>query len=446
MKKNWIAALLTASIALFGAGCSADTTASKPAQTEKPADSTQVSGNTQETKEKPSQTSPKTAPAAPAAGVLKVYFFDVGQGDSTFIQTPKGENILIDGGNNDKGDDVVRYLNQLHVNELDDMIATHPDSDHIGGLDTVLNNVKVKNVYTPRVTHDTRTYEDFLLAVKNQGLKLKQAKAGVDLGLKGATMKLVAPVRNYGSEMNDWSAVAKLTYGKKGTFLFTGDAPFRSEDDMIASNQDISAQVLKVGHHGAKTATSQDFLNAVKPKYAVISVGQGNSYGHPTEEVLNLLKENDIKIFRTDESKTILATTDGNDIQFKPVSALTPNHSGSRTAAVTPPPVKKPAMPKTAVPPVTKQTQPKAGTLKAALDDKTPQQYHDVHLMVTGITGAKYTATFHYKSKDTVYEGTVGTPLEVRISRAAAGYEVNIDVEATSNGKTYTTQTSFIPQ
>lgn len=388
-----------------------------------------------------------TKQATSINGQLKVYYFDVGQGDSILIQTPQGEDILIDGGNNDKGDDVVRYLQALHVNDLEVMIATHPDADHIGGLDTVLSNVVVKSVFTPRVTHTTQTYEDFLLAVKQEGLKLKEAKAGVDLGLKGAKAKFVGPVQSYGSELNDWSAVLKLAFGKN-TFLFTGDAPIRSEEDMIATRQDIQSDVLKVGHHGARTSTGQSFLTAVKPKYAIISVGQGNRYGHPTEEVLNRLKQNGVQIYRTDQMKTILAVADGNTIHFQSVANLTPNIVSNHpvlkvvpTLAPAPVPAKKPTPSVAATPKA-----PANVVLKASLDNAKPQQYHTIHLTVTGLPGASYTATVHYKSTDTEYTGTVGTALPIRISRAASGYEVVIDIVANANGKTYTTQTSFVPQ
>jgi competence protein ComEC len=168
---------------------------------------------------------------------------------------------------------------------------------------------------------------------------------------------------------------------------------------MMAAHQDIQAQVLKVGHHGSKYSTSQAFLNAVKPKYAVISVGKGNRYGHPNDEVVNRLKENHIQIFRTDEMKTILATTDGNTIKFQSVPSLTPNGS-SGSANVTPPSVQKTAPPKAGTAP--KKTEPKpsqstAAALKATLDDTTPQDYHTIRLTVTGVPGASYTAAVHYK-------------------------------------------------
>lgn len=250
-----------------------------------------------------------------AGGELRAYFLDVGQGDSIYIRTPRGQSVLIDGGNNDQGERLVNYLKSLNVKQIDALVATHPDADHIGGLDNVLKNIKVQNVYTPKITHTTKTYEDFVLAVKNQGLKFKEAKAGVSLGLDGVEAHFTGPVKQYGTELNDWSAVLKVTYGKN-SFLFTGDAPTGAEQDMINARQDLRADVLKVGHHGAKTSTSQAFLDAVKPKYAVISVGADNKYGHPTAEVLNRLTKSHIETFRTDQLGTVVAISNGETISF----------------------------------------------------------------------------------------------------------------------------------
>lgn len=261
------------------------------------------------------------SPEVSTTGNLSVYYFDVGQGDSILIRTNKGENVLIDGGNNDKGKQVIRYLQALHIDTLDAVIGTHPDADHIGGLDTVIDNMKVHAVYTPKVTHTTITYEDFVKAVKRKGLKLKEAKAGVSLGLSGADAVFVAPVKSYGDDLNAWSAVVKVTYGEN-SFLFTGDAPVKSEKDMIATGQNIRANVLKVGHHGANTSTSQAFLSAVQPEYAVISAGKGNKYGHPTAEIIKRLQANGSKIYRTDELGTILSTSDGKNIMFTKVPSL----------------------------------------------------------------------------------------------------------------------------
>ncbi len=251
----------------------------------------------------------------PVDSGLRVYFLDVGQGDSTLIQTPAGENILIDAGNNDKGDEVVDYLNHLGVETIDIMIATHPDADHIGGLDTVLEAFKVKAVYAPKVSHTTNTYKDFLTAVKNEKLQIKTAKAGVELKLQDVNAVFVAPVGEY-NDLNEWSAVLRLTY-KDTVFLFTGDAEGKSEKDMLASRANLAADVLKVGHHGASTSSSKAFLDQVSPAYAVISAAYGNSYGHPTQETLDRLDDIDAAVYRTDLQGTITAVSDGKKIEFR---------------------------------------------------------------------------------------------------------------------------------
>ncbi|SMF88114.1 DNA internalization-related competence protein ComEC/Rec2 [Paenibacillus uliginis N3/975] len=253
-----------------------------------------------------------------ASGTLRVYYLDVGQGDSTLIQTPKGQHILIDGGDNHKGDEVVDYLKQLGVKSLDAIIATHPDADHIGGLDTVIDAIPVKSVYAPRVSHTTNTYKDFLLAVKNSGLKIKTAKVGLTLPLDGITAEFVAPVAEYGKDLNAWSAVLRVQYGNT-SFLFTGDAEARSEKDMLKSPKLLKVDVLKVGHHGSDTSTSQDFLNAVRPTYAVISAGKDNKYGHPKSAIINRLKRAKVTVYRTDTQGTITAVSDGKTIKFDTV-------------------------------------------------------------------------------------------------------------------------------
>ncbi|OAT73768.1 ComEC/Rec2 family competence protein [Parageobacillus thermoglucosidasius] len=246
---------------------------------------------------------------------IYVHFINVGQGDSIYIKAPNGEDILIDGGNKD-GSDVVAYLKKQKVKDIEFMIATHPDADHIGGLDEVLKAFPVKNVYAPKVSHTSQAYKDFLTAVKNKKLTIKTAKADVTLSIKGVTAKFVGPVKAYStSDTNDWSAVLKITYGKN-SFLFTGDAETKAETDMIKAKKDLRADVLKVGHHGAKTSTSTAFLNAVKPKYAVISVGK-NSYGHPTKEVLNRLKAAKVTVYRTDQKGTIVFTSNGSTLSVK---------------------------------------------------------------------------------------------------------------------------------
>lgn len=285
---------------------------SAPAATKKPT----VKATTKPTS-KPAATPAPAAllmPKKQAAGTLQVYFLDVGQGDSTLIRTPANQYILIDGGNNDQGKNVVKYLNALGVKTLDAMVATHPDADHIGGLDDVLKALDVKSVYAPKVSHTTQTYKDFLTAVKNEGRTIKAVSKGVKIPLAGVDATFLAPVNTYGDNLNDWSAVLKVTYKSK-SFLFTGDAEKASENDMLADSSNLRADVLKVGHHGSNSSTSKAFINAVKPSHAIISVGK-NNYGHPDSGILARLKAANASVLRTDQKGTITAISDGSKITF----------------------------------------------------------------------------------------------------------------------------------
>ncbi|EJR15637.1 S-layer homology domain-containing protein [Bacillus paranthracis] len=261
---------------------------------------------------------PSFRPALPKPkGELEVHYIDVGQGDATFIKSPSGETILIDGGNNGKGKVVANYLKGLGFQTIDYMIATHPDADHVGGLDEVLYAMNVKNVYAPKVSHTTQTFQDFLTAVANKGLTIKEAKSGVTLPINGLNSQFLAPVKEYGNDLNEWSAVLKVTHGSK-SFLFTGDAESKSEKDMVATyGSGLKSDVLKPGHHGSKTSSSQPFLDAVKPSIAVISAGAGNRYGHPTQETLAKLNAMSVKVYRTDLNGTVIITSDSSNISVR---------------------------------------------------------------------------------------------------------------------------------
>ncbi|MGE1038323.1 S-layer homology domain-containing protein [Bacillus cereus] len=250
-------------------------------------------------------------------GELEVHYINVGQGDATFIKSPSGETILIDGGNNGKGKVVANYLKGLGFQTIDYMIATHPDADHVGGLDEVLYAMNVKNVYAPKVSHTTQTFKDFLTAVANKGLTIKEVKSGVTLPINGLNSQFLAPVKEYGNDLNEWSAVLKVTHGSK-SFLFTGDAESKSEKDMVATyGSGLKSDVLKPGHHGSKTSSSQPFLDAVKPSIAIISAGAGNRYGHPTQETLAKLNAMSVKVYRTDLNGTVIINSDGSNISVR---------------------------------------------------------------------------------------------------------------------------------
>jgi competence protein ComEC len=259
------------------------------------------------------ETAPETVEQS--EGNLNVHFLDVGQADCVLIQAPTGENMLIDAGNNADADTIVSYLNTQGVKKVDVLIGTHPHEDHIGSLDTVIDTFEIGKIYMPKVTHNTKTFQDVLIAIKNKGLKISTAFGGTSINFSPAMkVEMVAPNSSKYESLNNYSAVIKFTYGKT-SFLFTGDAEEVSENEMLAQKYDLKADVLKVGHHGSSSSTTESFLKAVSPKYAVISVGKGNDYGHPHKEVLKRLLDGDICVLRTDELGTIIFTTDGENLR-----------------------------------------------------------------------------------------------------------------------------------
>ncbi|PLT29287.1 ComEC/Rec2 family competence protein [Peribacillus deserti] len=253
-----------------------------------------------------------------ATNSLSVHVINVGQGDSIFIKAPTGETILVDAGKS--GDTVVNYLKKQKVSTLTAVVSTHPDADHVGGLDEVLKAFTVKSVYAPKVSHTTQAFKNFLTAVKNEKLTIKTAQNGVVIPDKdkNTEIKFIAPVKTYAkSDLNNWSGVLMVKHGVK-KILLTGDAELQSENDMMAKKLISKVDVLKVGHHGAKTSSSAKFLSIAKPTFSAISVGK-NSYGHPTAETVKRLTAVKTKIYRTDKSGNIIFTSNGKTITVKTV-------------------------------------------------------------------------------------------------------------------------------
>ncbi|MEA4815785.1 MAG: MBL fold metallo-hydrolase [Lachnospiraceae bacterium] len=246
---------------------------------------------------------------------LKVHFIDVGQADSILIEL-NGKFMLIDAGNNADAETVTNYLKNCGVVSLEYVIGTHPHEDHIGSLDTVIENFDVEKIIMPQKVNSTKTFEDVLTAIENKGLKITAPTTGENYSLGDAGFIILAPNGDYGDELNNWSVGIKLTYGKT-SFVMCGDAEEAAEGDILKTGIDISANVLKIGHHGSSTSTSESFLNAVNPEYAVISVGEGNDYGHPHQETLDNLLQKGIKILRTDKNGTIIAESDGENISWE---------------------------------------------------------------------------------------------------------------------------------
>ncbi|HHV12774.1 MAG TPA: MBL fold metallo-hydrolase [Clostridiales bacterium] len=253
----------------------------------------------------------ETSSTSLPSGVIEVHFIDVGQGDSILIET-KDSAMLIDAGENDKGIDVVNYLQLQNIQKLDYLVGTHPHSDHIGGLDDVLNSFPVDKVLLPDVANNTATFEEVLDTLDKKNLKITKTEVGDQYSFGDATFTILSPASPY-DDMNDNSLVIKLNFGKN-SFLFTGDAEKPAEIDMLAGAFDLSADVLKIGHHGSESSTSRDFLAAVNPTYAVICVGTNNDYGHPKEETLRRIKEQGVKLYRTDMQGTIVFTSNGKNI------------------------------------------------------------------------------------------------------------------------------------
>ena len=262
------------------------------------------SGSTAQTGKQPSN-------AEKTNGNLKVHFLDVGQGDSILVQFPDGENMLVDAGPPENGQYVVSYLEKQGIKKIDYLVATHPHLDHIGGFEKVLKNFETGSVYMPRVTVNTRTFEDVLLSIEGKGLKIKTAKAGVKIiDRYDLQAGFVAPVDTEYDDTNNYSAIMRIQYGETA-FLLTGDAGTASEAQMLASGVNLKADVLKIGHHGSSHSSSIRFLAAVSPQYAVIPVGAGNDYGHPSEKTIAKLEKAGIKVLRTDRLGTIVFLSDG---------------------------------------------------------------------------------------------------------------------------------------
>lgn len=245
---------------------------------------------------------------------MEVHFLDVGQADCILVKA--GESaMLIDAGKNEDGGVIASYLDAQGITKLDYVIGTHPHEDHIGGLDVVIQTYDVAHVILPEKIHTSVTFEDVLTAIENKNLQITQAKAGDTYPLGGASFTVLAPNGEYKEDLNNWSVGIRLVFGSN-SFVMTGDAERAAEEDMCANGLELSADVLKAGHHGSETSSSDAFLDAVAPSYAVISCGKDNQYGHPDQSLLNRLNKRNIQIFRTDEQGTVIAISDGSEITW----------------------------------------------------------------------------------------------------------------------------------
>ena len=246
--------------------------------------------------------------------LLKVHYLDVGQGDSIFIELPNNETILIDAAESYQSEKIINYLKNLNYQKIDYVIGTHPHTDHIGGLKDIINTFEIGKIYMPKVVSTTKTYESLLMAIKDKNLKINTAKAGTSI-INTDTLKIniLAPNSETYTELNNYSVVTKITYGTT-KFLFMGDAEKLSENEI---KEDVTADVIKIGHHGSNTSSSINFIKKVNAKYGIISVGLNNKYNLPKEETITNWENSRTKIYLTSTNGTITAISDGTNIKIE---------------------------------------------------------------------------------------------------------------------------------
>lgn len=256
-------------------------------------------------------------PGLPEDSYFEITFFDVGEGDSTLVKCD-GQTMLIDGGLPGSSSFLYSYLKQNGIDYLDYIVCTHAHEDHVGGLSGALNYAGVGTVYAPVTEFDSRAFRSFVKYLGKQGKEITVPAAGHCFTLGSASVQIVGPVDMAlaTENVNNTSIVLRIVYGET-SFLLTGDAETIEEESILDAGYDIRSDVLRVGHHGSYTSTSDDFLRAVSPDYCVISVGKDNAYGHPHDVVLNRITEFGAIVYRTDLDGYIACTSDGDNVTFR---------------------------------------------------------------------------------------------------------------------------------
>ena len=246
---------------------------------------------------------------------MKVHYIDVGQGDAILVQV-NNKNLLIDAGPRESKDKLINYLDKIDIKKLDYVIATHPHEDHIGSMSYVIDKYDVESFYAPKIEHTTKTFERMIEALSDKNLKINVIKEGMSSIILGENTRVsvFSPVDDTYEQLNNYSPIIKIEFGNN-SFLFTGDAEKLVEKEVLEKGYDLRADVLKLGHHGSTSSTSEKFLKAVNPSICVIEVGKDNDYGHPHKETLELIKKNKLKVYRTDVDSDVVLISDGSTIK-----------------------------------------------------------------------------------------------------------------------------------
>ena len=250
-------------------------------------------------------------------GELILTMIDVGQADS-FLFQQNGKTMLVDCGTRSGGDVVVKYLKNLGITKIDYVFGTHPHDDHMGGMYDVITNFEIGKIIIPDVEEDKVTsawYEKLITEIYEGKYNLEYAKKGTVYKLGDATIKILAQLTEYKSDLNNYSAIMKVSFGEMD-IIMTGDAETIVEKEALNDDVNLDAEILKAGHHGSDTSSSDEFLDAVSPDYVLISTEIGNKHEHPIKSVMDKYKERDIEVYRTDESGTVVATITSNSITF----------------------------------------------------------------------------------------------------------------------------------
>lgn len=355
-----------------------------------------VSPTTQSTSPTVQTTQPETSqpettvPTLPQGSELQVRFLDVGQADAALVSCD-GHHMLIDGGNRGDSNLIYSVLQREEISYLDMVVATHAHEDHIGGLPGAFQYASAGLTLSPVTTYDSDVFETFAARAREKGGGLTVPEPGDTYPLGSATVTILGV--NGAEDTNNTSIVLRIDYGETA-FLFTGDAEREAEQVILDSGLPLGATVLKVGHHGSDTSTTYPFLREIMPQYAVISVGTGNSYGHPCEDTLSRLRDADVKVFRTDMQGDIVFTSDG-----KTVTAQTQRNQNADTLGpVTPtqPPESQPE----------EETQaPSQEEIRVLAWPETVGQNETATVTIQGLPNTLYSITVHYKSGPSAAEG-----------------------------------------